>query len=76
MKGILGAIGWGRDDLVRRVALFVAGEDVIEVEMVDFQETILTLLRKEVVVRGMLTEREGEMKLLRPRELARVDDTI
>jgi hypothetical protein len=64
VKGLLGAIGWGANDCVVRVALFTSSEDVYEIDIDDENRGLTNALRKIVVVKGNLSKNQRGMKSL------------
>lgn len=62
VKGLLGAVGWGVNDRVVRVALFTSSEDVYEIDLDENNQGLTDALRKMVVVKGSLSKNQRGMQ--------------
>ena len=56
IKGLLGALSWGADDRVTRVALFTDTEELYEIEIDENNKALTKCLRKLVVVKGVVVD--------------------
>lgn len=75
VRGILVPAEWSKDDTVTRVVLFTADEDAFELDTGEGTSELLQHLRKEVTVKGVLTQDSPGRKVMTIRSCEVVTDT-